>query len=148
MREAEVAAETLDEFTHTKFMEECSESWTPCFIYLTNGPVNDKKNTKHLETIKRAKIESRKKGYPAKFGHIDGLCQYEISNEYGRKEQILPNFVLFHGRKNSGSNLSGKLTLEEINGFIDADHKGQLVLYELGDVRVIDRDCEEFHAKP
>ena len=146
--DAEVAAETLDEFTHTTFMENCNKSWQPCFIYLTNGTIDGKKNAKHLEKIKRAKIESRKKGYLAKFGHIDGLCQEEIRSQYVNKEEKLPAFVVFHGRKNRGSVLSEELTSDNLSGFIDADHKGSMILYEMGDIRVINRDCKDFHAKP
>ena len=81
-----------------------------CFIYITNGPLDSKKNMKHMNKIKYAKVLSRKQGSLAKFGIIDGLCQYEILNEYGFKEEQLPHFAVFSGRSNQGTSVSGEIS--------------------------------------
>lgn len=108
-------------------MEDCIKKDSICFIYLTNGTISSKKNTKHIQKMKQAKIEARKKGSLAKFGHTDGICQFEIRNEYGFSENDLPAMAVFYGRKNRGAVLSGEMTEDSVRNFMDAVLKGNLI---------------------
>ena len=126
-------------------MDKCSKQDSLCFIYFTNGPIDSKKNMKHVQKIKRAKIEAKKMGSTAKFGHVDGLCQHELASEFGYKEESLPHLAVFYGRRNRGITLSGELTPNSVSEFLEAVTSGNVITREIGDIRVIERDCKKYN---
>jgi hypothetical protein len=72
-----------------------------------------------------------------------------LRNEYSISEKELPALVTFHGKSHKGVIMfpSQKFVEEDLRMFLDSVANGSHAPEEYGDVRILNRDCEEYRSQ-
>lgn len=72
---------------------------------------------------------------------LDGLCEYELRENFGISEISLPNVAGYFPGKKKGTRIVGKFKADDIGSFVEGLLRSKLETFDIKKLEFIDRDC-------
>ena len=140
----EAAEEEIEEWTSRSFNNHCMKRAGICVLAFLEGALTEEANSKYALILKRVKAEAFRKGLPYRIGWVDGMCEYELRDQFNIQETQLPNLGIYVPAKGRASNLIGVFSEDDIKVFLEKAYNGKVAAYSVEKPVFAHRDCEEF----